>query len=636
MGRNIAAFPLCPGLSRSQRQEVETSVSGVLKQLTDELAGTYETMGDMPTDQWFAKGDRFKESAGLNREWPEGRGVFKNSANTFNVLVNQTEHIDISSRSNGGDISKVFTRLSHAHKQIQNVYEFAHDSTLGYLTACPSTIGSASLTACCYVRLPECTKIKEDLQKVAESNGLTCSALDSDCDTYFISTKKHPEKSEVDIINCFYSGVKQMCDREKTLKPAEIKEASVEDNVGEVIINEGSEAGKTHVQKADHGVDLDGPAEIVEQIASNDEGEIKEKEASIHEELPKDESVKEEPAKVIEEKAASRPASVKAESVKAASRPTSVKAESVKAASRPASVKAESVKAASRPASVKPESVKAQSVKHEEPAKAESVKAVSRPASVKAESVKAASRPASVKAASVKAASRPASVKPESVKAESVKHEEPAKAESVKAASRPASVKAESVKAEPTKAESVKAESVKAASRPASVKAESVKHEEPIKEEKVEEPVKEEPVKEESAKVEPAKEEKVEEPVKAEPTKEEPVKAEPVKEEPAKEEAAKETKVEEPVKEEPVKVEAAKEEKVEETVKAEPAKEEPVKEEKVEEHAKAESVKQEEPAKAEIAESPAKKEASVHEAVPEVKHEEAKEEAATKEHKETQ
>jgi len=41
IGRNIAAFPLCPGLSRSQRTDVEQSVSGVLKQLTDELAGEY-------------------------------------------------------------------------------------------------------------------------------------------------------------------------------------------------------------------------------------------------------------------------------------------------------------------------------------------------------------------------------------------------------------------------------------------------------------------------------------------------------------------------------------------------------------------------------------------------------------------
>jgi hypothetical protein len=47
VGRNLAEFPLGPGISKDQRDRIEETVSGVLKTLTGELAGKYYPLNGM-------------------------------------------------------------------------------------------------------------------------------------------------------------------------------------------------------------------------------------------------------------------------------------------------------------------------------------------------------------------------------------------------------------------------------------------------------------------------------------------------------------------------------------------------------------------------------------------------------------
>jgi creatine kinase/arginine kinase len=39
----------------------------------------------------FKEADRFLEACGLNRDWPEGRGIYHNDAKTFLVWVNEED-----------------------------------------------------------------------------------------------------------------------------------------------------------------------------------------------------------------------------------------------------------------------------------------------------------------------------------------------------------------------------------------------------------------------------------------------------------------------------------------------------------------------------------------------------------------
>ena len=81
-----------------------SKIVGVLNSLTGDLAGTYyplsgmdeKTRQQLVDDHFlFKKGDRFLEAAGINKEWPEGRGIFHNNDKTFLVWVNEEDQLRI-------------------------------------------------------------------------------------------------------------------------------------------------------------------------------------------------------------------------------------------------------------------------------------------------------------------------------------------------------------------------------------------------------------------------------------------------------------------------------------------------------------------------------------------------------------
>ena len=63
-------------------------------------------------------GDKNLQAAGMERDWPEGRGIFHNKEKTFLVWVNEEDQLRIISMQKGGDVKEVFERLSRAIKTI--------------------------------------------------------------------------------------------------------------------------------------------------------------------------------------------------------------------------------------------------------------------------------------------------------------------------------------------------------------------------------------------------------------------------------------------------------------------------------------------------------------------------------------
>ena len=123
VGRNLADFPLGPGVSNAQRNKIESLVSGVCAKFKGELAGKYYPLNKMSEADaemlrtgnfLFAQGDADQESAGLNRDWPNGRGIFHNNAKTFLIWINEEDQLRIISMESGPDILGVFRRLATA------------------------------------------------------------------------------------------------------------------------------------------------------------------------------------------------------------------------------------------------------------------------------------------------------------------------------------------------------------------------------------------------------------------------------------------------------------------------------------------------------------------------------------------
>jgi arginine kinase len=170
VGRNLEGFPLGPGLTKEQRKEIETKVVQALTTFEGELAGKYYALTSLSDEErkhliddhfLFKEGDRFLEAVGLNRDWPDARGIFHNNEKAFLVWVNEEDQLRIISMQQGPDIRSVFKRLSKACAHIQTVAKFSHDDHLGYITSCPTNLGTA-LRASVHIQLPKLGALKEE------------------------------------------------------------------------------------------------------------------------------------------------------------------------------------------------------------------------------------------------------------------------------------------------------------------------------------------------------------------------------------------------------------------------------------------------------------------------------------------
>merc|ERR1719348_2587127 len=121
VGRSIEGFGLSPGITREQRQEVEKLMKSAFGKLEGDLSGEYYPLTGMDEKDrqqlvddhfLFMSGDPNLQVAGMERDWPEGRGIFHNKDKTFLVWVNEEDQLRIISMQKGGDVKAVFGRLA--------------------------------------------------------------------------------------------------------------------------------------------------------------------------------------------------------------------------------------------------------------------------------------------------------------------------------------------------------------------------------------------------------------------------------------------------------------------------------------------------------------------------------------------
>ena len=176
------------------------------------------------------------DAAGLNRNWPEGRGIFHNNVKTFLVWVNEEDQLRIISMQPGFDIVAVFTRLSKGCQHIESVASFSHNDKLGYITSCPSNLGTA-LRASVHIHLPQLGANKKEYNAIADRfklqiRGIHGEHSESADHIYDVSNKRRLGLSEVELVQDFYNGVKALIAREKELVAASQRRAAVPQRAG--------------------------------------------------------------------------------------------------------------------------------------------------------------------------------------------------------------------------------------------------------------------------------------------------------------------------------------------------------------------------------------------------------------------
>merc|ERR1711883_33491 len=238
VGRSIDGFGLSPGITKEQRIGVESLMKNALKTLTGDLAGTYYPLTGMAEDVrqqlvddhfLFMSGDANLTVAGMERDWPEGRGIFHNDAKTFLTWVNEEDQLRIISMQQGGDVKGVFDRLARGIKAVgdcvkgESGKDFMLDAKYGYVHSCPTNLGTG-MRASVHVDLPGWTKEGlKPLQARCEELHLQPRGTRGESGgqtgiTYDISNKHRLGYSEVELVQKMIDGVNTLHKEDNDLK----------------------------------------------------------------------------------------------------------------------------------------------------------------------------------------------------------------------------------------------------------------------------------------------------------------------------------------------------------------------------------------------------------------------------------
>merc|ERR1712136_326871 len=238
VGRSIEGFGLSPGITKQQRLDVENLMKKAFDNLQGDLAGTYFPLSGMSEqvrqqlvdDHFlFVSGDKNLIVSGMERDWPEGRGIFHNKDKTFLTWVNEEDQLRIISMQMGGDVRGVFDRLARGIAAVgesvkkESGKDFMLDPKYGYIHSCPTNLGTG-MRASVHVDLPGFTKeglniLKQRCEALhlqprgtrGESGGQTGI-------TYDISNKHRLGYSEVQLVQKMIDGVNTLVKEDRELQ----------------------------------------------------------------------------------------------------------------------------------------------------------------------------------------------------------------------------------------------------------------------------------------------------------------------------------------------------------------------------------------------------------------------------------
>jgi protein-arginine kinase len=238
VGRSIEGFGLSPGITKEQRLDVENLMKSAFQKLDGDLAGKYYPLQGMEEadrqklvdDHFlFVSGDKNLIAAGMERDWPEGRGIFHNDAKTFLVWVNEEDQLRIISMEQGGDVKGVFERLAKGIGAVQSSVkdesgkDFLLDEKYGYLHSCPTNLGTG-MRASVHIDLPGWTKEGLDALK-SRCNELSLQPRGTRGEsggqtgvTYDISNKHRLGYSEVELVQTMIDGVNKLYEEDLELQ----------------------------------------------------------------------------------------------------------------------------------------------------------------------------------------------------------------------------------------------------------------------------------------------------------------------------------------------------------------------------------------------------------------------------------
>lgn len=230
LARNLADFPFVRKCTLQDRDSIEQSLRECLGASDAFRNVTYLDVDSLSNvDRQF-----LVERQLISRELSEGdgpRGVAIDPQEKYSLMINEEDHLRLQVMNSGLDLKTAWEQINALDDLIEQRVTYAFHDRLGYLTACPTNVGTG-MRVSVMLHLPalvitrQIEKVFRSLQKISLAvRGLYGEGSQAMGDFYQISNQITLGRAEEELISQVSDVVPAMIDYERRAREFLIKES---------------------------------------------------------------------------------------------------------------------------------------------------------------------------------------------------------------------------------------------------------------------------------------------------------------------------------------------------------------------------------------------------------------------------
>ena len=153
-----------------------------------------------------------------------GSAVVMNRQQTLSIMINEEDHLRMQSIRCGFQLKNAYKLVNKVDNALENTLEFAYNAQLGYLTACPTNVGTG-MRASAMLHLPALV-LDDNINKVIQAvnkiglavRGLYGEGTEAMGNLFQVSNQTTLGEKEEDIINRLAKVIDQIIEHERSAR----------------------------------------------------------------------------------------------------------------------------------------------------------------------------------------------------------------------------------------------------------------------------------------------------------------------------------------------------------------------------------------------------------------------------------
>lgn len=283
LARNVSEFPFPPAAGTDVREKIIEYISAAFDKLKALKNGSFYRSADIdPMDQKF-----LVERHLISPEFMRGglgRGLYIDDLEKISIMINEEDHLRLQVISSGMSLADCWNGVNKIESDLAGIIEFDFDDVFGYLTSCPTNVGTG-LRASLLIHLPALvlTRKIDDLIVSISKVGLMVRGFYGEGtevlgNLFQISNQTTLGRTEEEIIDSLAKVSKQILENEKNAQETLLTDAvsEIEDKVWRSygILNNARVLNSTEVMNLLSLLRLGLSLELIDKITYNELNEL--------------------------------------------------------------------------------------------------------------------------------------------------------------------------------------------------------------------------------------------------------------------------------------------------------------------------------------------------------------------------